>query len=187
MNRSALGVIVAVAVSVTMGLYKSHLTTPTTTADFKKYVSPDHKFALDFPGEPALGEQTQPVVGLGTLTMHTLRVASFEVEYIAGYSEIPISSSVYASRLQTAYNNCGAGMANGVHGHITSERRVTLGKVTGREWDIEGDSSGNEDFRYQAFFVQKRQYIVGVGWLKGRKPQSELLDKFFKSFVISEM
>ena len=42
-----------------------------------------------------------------------------------------------------------------------------------------------EDFRWRCYIVKTRQYQIGIGWLKGKKPAEEIINTFLNSLKLT--
>ncbi len=179
MNRTVLGVVIAIGVAVTLALLTIH---HTTVNDFKKFTSYEGRFSVDFPGDPTSDQQTQAIPG-GTMTMYTYRVGTRDpMEFIAMYADMPAPEFLMPAITEKALDG-GRDSISRIPGcRLTGERKIKFGKWDGREWDIEGPPADHEDMRHRMYIIKNREFTLIVGWKKGQAPPAELIDRFFNSF-----
>jgi hypothetical protein len=159
----------------------------TEIGDFKTFTSKAGRFTAEFPGDPTPTDQdvNTPV---GKMTAHTflLRIGN-DFEYLVVYNDPPENLSEEQKKgfsLDGALNGARDGVARTTGSRLVKESNIMLDKWPGREWELAGMGNAAEDFRWRCYYVNRRQYQICVGWLKGNEPPKEVADRFLNSLKI---
>jgi hypothetical protein len=157
----------------------------TQLSDFKKYTSSAGRFSIEFPGEPELSDHPTDTK-FGTITAHAFILHLGPTEYIASYTDFPetLADVIKRAGAEKHLQAVGPDIARLTQSRIVSDKKVSLGKWPGHEWDLESVGRSTEDSRWRCYLVGDRQYRVGAGWFRGSKPSDEVLSKFFNSLTI---
>ncbi len=156
---------------------------------WKQFSDKTGKFGILFPGTPDELKQTvKTPVGVLELKMFVVERQQESVSYGVGYTEYP---SNYAKNLnqnnilEQVLDNAKNGALKSAKGTLVSQRKISLGKYSGRE--IKYSRSGNKITVHRIYLVNRRLYQVIVETTKEKeKFLTKSMSGFLDSFQIYE-
>ena len=152
----------------------SHLAWQTLTGD---------GFTIYMPGSPSKSDQTEPSLA-GPITIHLYTAAQGYEAFMVGDTTYP--DAVFSSgNTEQIIDGARDGAVSSVEGHISNERKITLGSYSGRE--VTGSSpSKNLSFTLRMYVAKPKMFIILYSQYGQDKPLSDDGRKFLDSFQITK-
>ncbi len=120
--------------------------------DFKTFTSTAGRFTADCPGVPTASEQERDSpLGKVTTRLFILPIGT-ESEYSANYTDPPANvtkEQTKAFNVDMALIGARNGIAGATKSVVINERKITLDKWPGREWELAATGDAKEDFRWR--------------------------------------
>ncbi len=141
--------------------------------DWQTYSYPADGFSISAPQAPVLSKQSVPGQD-AAVEMHNYLA---DMGFAALYASVTDEAALASKNIDEALKGAEQGAIDNVHGHLVSDRRITLGDYPGLALEVENDSA---HFSARIYIVRSTLYLTLVVSGLG-KPYPDA-DRFLDSF-----